>query len=84
MMRRMAKHHPAEVERQMSEPAREMSGGAKVLEDPWRCVFEEAHLEESALSCRCDFFGDGQGLFHTRANCRASQVIARQKKARET
>lgn len=83
MMRRMAKHHPAEVERQMREPARERSGGSKVLEDPTVALFEEAHLEESARSCRCDFFGYGQGLFHTRADCRASQVIARQKKARQ-
>lgn len=86
MMRLIVKHHPAEVERQRREPAREMSWRLKSIGRPDRGapVFEEAHLQESALSWRCDLFGNGEGLFHTRADCRASQVIARQKKARET
>ena len=33
MMRRIVKHDPAEVERQMREQAREMSGGSKEFED---------------------------------------------------
>ena len=52
------------------------------LTRPWFC-FLVPHLWESALCDGCDLFGGGQGLFDARADCRASQVVARQKKARK-